>query len=398
MNEMKPTSFKYPLKVLVVEDNEVDKKVIESMLKDPASSVSLLKITNNLSSAFKMLKEFAFDVIVLDLNLPDSKGVETLVKVNDKYPNIAIIVNTGAYEDELGLKTLSLGAQDFLVKGRYSSYVLNKVLHYCIERKRAEVEIKTAYEKLKETQARLIQSEKLKVVGGLASGIAHEVKNPLATILYGTTYLIEQLKVDDEKINLALSNIKEATLKANNIITDLLDFASMTKLNKQKASLNDILERSLKLINHAIEKNRITIIKNYDVDLPKINLDINRVEQVVINLILNAVYASPKGNEINIKTEFKELSEQLSEIPAEYKSKYKPGQKVVLVSIIDNGPGIPDEVAKQIFDPFFTTRRAKGGTGLGLSVSKNIMDIHKGIISIKNKKPTGAIAKLIFKA
>ncbi|MBF0384547.1 MAG: response regulator [Candidatus Omnitrophica bacterium] len=397
MTNSNKSRFDYPLKVLVVEDNEVDKKVIESMLNDPTSSISYIKLTNTLNSALKILKESKFDAVVLDLNLPDSKGVGTLEKLNKRFPEIAIIVNTGAYEDELGLQTLTLGAQDFLVKGRYTSYVLNKVLHYCLERKRAEVELKRAYAQLKETQGQLVQAEKMKVVGGLASGIAHEVKNPLSTILYGVTYLIQQLKSPSRDVETVLTNIKEATNKANNIITGLLDFASLSKVDREKADLNHVIERALALASHLISKNKINVVKKYQTTLPKINIDVNRIEQVLINLILNSVYAMPKGGKIVLISKSEILNENMPEIPLEDRDKFEPGDEVAVISIEDSGCGLSQEVSKQLFDPFFTTRRAKGGTGLGLSVSKNIMAIHEGSISVKNKKTGGAIAKIILK-
>jgi len=203
--------------------------MIVAMLTESADYTSFVKSTNNLKGALKLLDEHEFDVVMLDLNLPDSKGFETLSELNKYFPDITIVVNTGAYEDDLGLRTLSFGAQDFLIKGKYNAYVLNKVLHYSMERKRLELELKDAYAKLKEAQSQLIQTEKMKVVGSLASGVAHEVKNPLATILYGAAYLSDHLKMDDDKVKSVVENIKEATHRANDIITDLLDFSSISR-------------------------------------------------------------------------------------------------------------------------------------------------------------------------
>ena len=141
------------------------------------------------------------------------------------------MVNTGAYQEDIGLDTLSIGAQDFLVKGKYDSYVLIKSLHYAVERKRIELELKRAYQKIKEAQFQLIQAEKLKVVGGLASGVAHEVKNPLSTLLYGVTYLSKSLSEKDSKIESVLANMKEAINRANDIVTDLLNFSSLASMD-----------------------------------------------------------------------------------------------------------------------------------------------------------------------
>lgn len=248
------TGFTRLLKVLIVEDNNVDRRILESMLKGDKKYTSLLKVSDTLEGTLKLMLEHDFDVIVLDLNLPDSEGEETLLKLNQTHPNVAIVVNTGAYEDEVGLKTLSVGAQDFLIKGKYTAYLLNKVLHYAVERKRFELEIRAAYEKLKETQSQLIHAEKMKVIGSLASGVAHEVKNPLATILYGITYLAETLDAKDEQIKSVLENIKEASARADRIVTDLLDFASLSRLRKEEQDLNEVIEKALSLVNHELQK------------------------------------------------------------------------------------------------------------------------------------------------
>ncbi|MCA9399520.1 MAG: response regulator, partial [Candidatus Omnitrophica bacterium] len=231
-------TFKTPLKVLIVEDNQVDRHMLESLLSENSANVSFLKSTDSLKAAVNLLDQYEFDTVVLDLNLPDSEGKDTLIKLSQQYPELAIVVNTGAYEDDLGIKTLSWGAQDFLVKGKYTAYGLNKSLHFANERKRLEAELKQAQQKIKDAQAQLVQAEKLKVVGGLAAGVAHEVKNPLATILYGVTYLIQVLKEPDEKVKFVLDNIKDATNRANAIITDLLDYSGLTKLNMEKGDLN----------------------------------------------------------------------------------------------------------------------------------------------------------------
>jgi DNA-binding NarL/FixJ family response regulator len=118
--------YKQSLKVLVVEDNLIDRRILESMLLEVSDSTSLLKSSDSLAGALQLMSQYTFDVVILDLNLTDSNGEETLLKLNRKYPSVAVVINTGAYEDEVGLETLSFGAQDFLVKGKYNAYILNK--------------------------------------------------------------------------------------------------------------------------------------------------------------------------------------------------------------------------------------------------------------------------------
>lgn len=389
---------KQTLKVLLVEDSQFDCRMMEAMLSEQASSISLIKSSHTLAGAFDFLQKHDFDVVVLDLNLSDSHGEKTLSRLTAQFPSVAVVVNTGAYEDEVGLETLSSGAQDFLVKGKYDAYILNKSLRYAVERKRVESELLEAYRKLKEAQSSLIQAEKMKVVGGLASGVAHEVKNPLATLLYGLTYLSQRFSGKDQQVDGVLENMKQAIHRANDIIMDLLNFSSLTSLSKKDENLEGVVNKALDLVNHEFARNHINLVKDFERSLPSVRVDKNRIEQVLINLILNAVHATPDGGEIVLKTYSRVLANGLEDGPRLYGDIFKPGDKVVILTVEDDGCGIPEDVIDRIFDPFFTTRRGSGGVGLGLSVSKNIMDIHKGCICVENKEDGGARATLVFKA
>ena len=199
-------------------------KVLEKMITKSSGHMHRIKSVDSLRAAYGVLEKDCIDVVVLDLNLPDSEGVLTLARFNRKFPKVAVVVNTGAYQDDVGLKTMGMGAQDFIVKGKYQAYGVHKAIYYAKERKRFEVELQEAYARLQEIQAQLIQAEKMNVVGRLASGVAHEVRNPLATILLGVTYLTERLDQKDDKIALTLKSLRESAKRANEIITDLLDF------------------------------------------------------------------------------------------------------------------------------------------------------------------------------
>ena len=389
--------YKQSLKVLVVEDNLIDRRILESMLLETSDSTSLLKSSDSLAGALQLMSQYTFDIVILDLNLPDSHGEETLLKLNRQNPSVAVVINTGAYEDEVGLETLSFGAQDFLVKGKYNAYILNKALQYAVERKRVESELVNAYRKVKEAQAQLVQSEKMKVVGGLASGVAHEVKNPLATLLYGVTYLAQSFSEIDPNVESVIQNMKQAIDKANDIVTDLLNFASLTSLEKKDEHLDFVIGNALSLVRHEFSRNHISVVKKIEKSLPKVMVDKNRIEQVLINLILNAVHAMPDGGDITVRAYGRTLSEDLEDMPQLRRDEFRPGETIVILAVEDDGCGIPEDKIGQIFDPFFTTRRGDGGVGLGLSVSKNIMDIHDGCIFVENKQNGGVKATLIFK-
>ncbi|MFH0856164.1 MAG: ATP-binding protein [Candidatus Omnitrophota bacterium] len=240
-------------------------------------------------------------------------------------------------------------------------------------------DLTAAYAKLKETQEQLIQAAKMQVIGGLASGVAHEVKNPLTVILQGVEYLEKKVSSENQDIYPVLNNVKIAVEKADNIIRGLLDFSRVSKLDTRLEDINSVCERALSLLSHQFERNGIQVIKEMQPGIPAIMLDKNKIEQVVINLLMNAVQAVPKGGKIRLRTYCRGAGGEVS------------------LEVEDNGPGIPQEALGRIFDPFFTTKRSSGGTGLGLSVVKNIVEMHKGKIEIKNNSGSGAIAVLTFK-
>lgn len=378
--------FDRPLKVLVVEDNPIDLRLIESMLSDVPQYFSKFTTTGTLTQAKEILLKDDYDVILLDLNLPDSAGIKTLHDLHAAFPDKTIVVNTGEYEDDLGIRTLSQGAQDFLVKGKYTAYILIKVLHYAAERKKLQDEIAEAYRQLQETQFHLMSSEKMKTVGTIASGIAHEVKNPLATILYGVSFLAEDLKEHTSgDISLVISNIKEAIERADRIISDLLDFSNFQRIEAQPEKINAILEKALTLVGHDVEKNGIYLEEQLGADLPLICVERNRIEQVIINLLLNAVHSishNKRKGKIIISTRC---------VRQDSKDK-------VLLQIEDNGIGIPANNLDKIFEPFYSTRQNVHGLGLGLYVSKIIMDLHAGRIFFENLEKGGVRASLEFTA
>ena len=265
------------------------------------------------------------------------------------------------------------------------------------ERKRAEKKLQMTYTELRETQNELIQAEKLKVIGGLASGVAHEVKNPLAMILLGVDYLKKKIQPGDEKLSTTLKHMEDAIHRADGIVTGLLDFASLSKLDIARENLNSAVENSLRLVKIQLDKHRIQIISDLGEDIPDVKIDKNRIEQVFVNLFRNAINAMREEGGLTVRTYAKELTEPGNDVGRRRGDLFELGETVVIAEIEDNGPGIPKDILDKIFDPFFTTRRSNGGTGLGLSVVRNIIKMHNGKIEIENRKKGGVKITVIFK-
>ncbi|MFC1478625.1 sensor histidine kinase [Candidatus Margulisiibacteriota bacterium] len=243
-------------------------------------------------------------------------------------------------------------------------------------------ELKKAYAELKDTHAELIHAEKAEVVGNLAIGVAHEVKNPLTIILQGARYLTDKVQSDDKDVNYVLESIQDAVTRADGIIDGLVAFSSSSNLDKEKADLNTIIENQLKFEREKLNRANIQIVEELDNNIPLLNINRHKIGEVFNLLIYNAAAAMPEGGQLTIKT-FTESSDS--------------GHKQVIAQVEDTGTGIPDDIIGKIYDPFFTTKRHKGGKGLGLSIVKNIIELHNGEISIENKKSSGVIAAITFK-
>ncbi|MFH1772240.1 MAG: ATP-binding protein [Candidatus Omnitrophota bacterium] len=266
------------------------------------------------------------------------------------------------------------------------------------EIKRLYEALEESHEELKATQDQLVQAEKLRVVGTLASGVAHEVKNPLAIIMLGVDYLSRYGNIFSEDTMPMLKSIESAIGRANFIIQGLLDFSSLSQLSILPFDLNLIIENSILLMKHEFDKNRINFVKSLKHGLPFVEIDKNRIEQVFINLFMNSVQAMHDGGEIAVRTYTKTFSKEDAKKIRAAENTFDLGEEIVVAEVTDNGPGIPDEMVSRVFDPFFTTKHAKKGTGLGLAIVRNIIEMHKGSIWIQNRDVGyGIIVTLMFK-
>jgi len=231
-----------------------------------------------------------------------------------------------------------------------------------------EKKVMKKIKELRKVQYQLIQSEKLSLIGELVTGVAHEIRNPLATISlivqhleskYADNYPIEKLKAIQRNIN-----------RVDKIVYGLLNFSHPPRSNFDYHNINEILERLEPILKHFLPEN-IKIIKKYDSKLPQGWFDSDCLEQVFLNLISNAIRAMKDGGELYITTSFDST------------------RKGIIIKFEDTGVGIPEGNLKKIFKPFFTTY--KEGTGLGLSICQNIIKEHKGDISVESKLGKGTI-------
>lgn len=264
------------------------------------------------------------------------------------------------------------------------------------ELQRTLSELQKSHEELKSTQFQLMQAEKMQSIGRLAAGVAHEVKNPLGILRMGTDYLKQNLQSNDENVGLILADMADAIKRADGIIMGLLDFSTPHALDTHAEDLSAILEQSIALVRHDLNEAGLQLQRELTPDLPKVWLDRNKIKQAFVNLLTNAIHATPVGGTITVRT----FSRVLEEVPhdAGLREVERPhaGNTVVVAEIIDTGSGIPADKLRQIYDPFFTTKAAGKGTGLGLTVTKKIIELHGGSLDIRNRKEGGVAVTIQF--
>lgn len=248
---------------------------------------------------------------------------------------------------------------------------------------------------LKNAQSQLIQAEKLESIGRLAAGVAHEVKNPLAIIQMGADYLSQEMP-EDETTAAVITDIDDAVRRADTVIKGLLDFSRDKELLLKPGNINEVVERSLHLVGHEMRQRNIAVKSDLAGDLPDIDLDANKLQQVLINLFMNSAHAMEQQGELIVCSSLKTLASN-TDLAGDHDNRFKTGERVLWLEVMDNGPGIREQDRARIFDPFYTTKPVGEGTGLGLSVSRNIINLHRGSIDIRNRSVGGAAVVMMFK-
>jgi signal transduction histidine kinase len=245
-----------------------------------------------------------------------------------------------------------------------------------IENARLYEALRQGMRKLEETQAQLVQSAKLAAVGELAAGVAHEINNPLTSIIGFTRLLLEDLATEDP-IRPDLETIDREAARTRQIVRALLDFARTSDPVLAPTDLNALVDEAVMLVCTRSVLTKIVLEKNLS-PLPLVMLDTNQIKQVLVNLLNNALQAMPDGGRLTIATRLAER-----EVDGVY-------HQMAAVYISDSGTGIANEDLERIFDPFFTTKEVGQGTGLGLSVSYSIVEKHNGQIEVESMLEAGS--------
>ncbi|MCC6860858.1 MAG: response regulator [Bryobacterales bacterium] len=484
-------------KVLLVEDNPADARLIQEILKDAGATDFTLVQAGRLSEALQQLEQERFEVMLLDLSLPDEQGLATLVRAHAQAPNLAIVVLTGHNDEQTAIQALRHGAQDYLVKGQVDANTLVRSMRYAIERSNADRALRESEERYRflfennphpmlvhdiETlgimavnnsairhygysrdeftsmtvkdirppedvpqlmrdlagepvairkiglrrhrkkdgtvinvevttheltfmgrKARLVlaidvterirleeqlrHSQKMEAVGRLAGGVAHDFNN-LLTVITGYGQMLLSRFPPDDPMHADMEEILNAANRAAILTGQLLAFSRRRVTEPRILDLNHVVENMDKMLRRLIGED-IRLESKLDPDLALVKVDPGQLEQVIMNLVVNARDAMPNGGSIFIETANVELD-------AEYARTHLGVHAGVyaMLAVTDTGRGMGPETMNHLFEPFFTTKAPGKGTGLGLSTVYGIVKQAGGDIWVYSEPGKGTTFKI----
>jgi signal transduction histidine kinase len=275
--------------------------------------------------------------------------------------------------------------------------ILNLLLSTYETAVNTNLELLRAHDQLKAMQAQLIEAEKLQATGRLAAGVAHEVRNPLAILEMGLQCIAESASGGES--DPIVAEMRGAVQRANVVVTSLMEMATPSSLGMGEADLHRVIDGALEVLAAELERAGVNVVRSFAPDLPPLHLDADRIGQLFINLISNALQAMPDGGTLTIasRSETVDAAEAAFEAGLRSGSRFRAGERVVVVEVGDTGPGIAPEHLDKVFEPFFSTRPTGQGMGLGLTVARKLIELHRGSIRLQNRLEGGAVATLSFK-
>lgn len=357
-------------KALLIEDNPGDARLIREMLADSNGAGGFdIVCSDRLSEAIENLAIPDTDIVLLDLSLPDSQGLEALVKLHTVAQTPPVVVLT-SYDDEMtAIKAVQEGAQDYLVKGQFDDSLLIRSIRYAIERHRLKIE-------LEETR-----QQQLEMKDRFMSRVSHELRTPLAAIYQFVTILLDGLAGEltpeqRDYLDITLRN----TNQLKTMVSDLLEVTraqtNRLKVNPQYVSLPELVKEILQTIEIASGK-AISLVNDVPDDSQPLYADPDRVRQIIVNLINNAIQFTPHHGTITVRAEV-----------------YQEDPDYLCISVSDTGCGINPEEQGLIFDYLYQADNnvsiSRRGLGLGLNICKELVSSHGGEIWVESEVDKGS--------
>ncbi|HVO14991.1 MAG TPA: hybrid sensor histidine kinase/response regulator [Alphaproteobacteria bacterium] len=367
-----------PVRVLLVEDNPGDARLTMEALKEAGAHRFAVTHVERLADAQTRLREQPFDLVLLDLSLPDAKGLSTVRRVEAADPSIPIVVLSGFDNETMALEAVQAGAQDYLVKGESSGETIGRAIRYAIERKRGEKLLFEAKEKAE--SASKAKSEFL-------ATMSHELRTPLNAILGFSEVIQNEIfgPIGNQRYQEYLDDIINSGRHLLDLINEILDLAKIeagkADIYEEELSIRDLIDACLRLVKERAATSRVAIVTRLDNTPRALRADESMLKKIVLNLLSNAVKFTPPGGEVVVET------------------KADPDGGLLLI-VADNGIGIAEKDQERVFEYFVQVdgalNRKYVGTGLGLPLAKSLTELHGGSILLESALGVGTSVTVRF--
>ncbi len=397
------------INILLVDDDPQDQRLVEVILsKSYAPGQYHVQTAGSMSETIEFLNRDDYDVVLLDLNLPDSRGIDTVQRVHDLNSHAAVVVLTGLDDEEIGIEAIQKGASDYLVKGKYLASLLVRTIRYSLERRRMEDQLRKHREHLEhevnertadlrkvnerlrnEIEERKQVEQELLIAKADAetaneakseflANMSHELRTPLHSILSFASFGIKKHdRAKPEKLLDYFSRIRESGKVLMDLLNQLLDLVKLeskgTTFTFEPTDLRMLIQSVTNEFDAMLLEHGLSLRYDWPDFEKVVTLDADKIKQVVRNFLNNAIKFSPPGGIIDIEIGHVE--------------------NAMKVSVRDQGPGIPQDELETVFDKFVQSSKTKtgaGGTGLGLAICREIIAGHGGRIGVENKPDGGA--------
>lgn len=360
-----------PLRVLFIEDSDDDTALQVRLLRQGGYDVSYERVETPV--ALNEALEKKWDIIISDYSMPHFNGTDALKVVRQKGQDVPFIFVSGTIGEDVAVAALRVGAQDYLIKTNLSRLIP------AVQRELREVVERRERRRL-EQQVHLLQ--RFEAIGRLAGGVAHDFNNVVGAIM-GWADLGVQAAVPGSDLQDKFLKIRSQADRASALTRQLLAFARRQILQSRNTNLNELTKEAISLLRNVIGE-RIEIHMELAEDPWVVWADPGQIEQVLMNLCLNARDAMPNGGRLLIETKNAEIGPEYQRLHP-----YAVPGRYVLLRVFDTGTGMDATTLEHIFEPFFTTKEMGRGTGLGLATVYGIVKQHKGFIDVDSTPGQG---------
>jgi len=372
-----------PITILLIEDNPGDVRLIEIMLAKAPGAPFTLEAADTLAAGLQRLRDPGIDLVLLDLGLPETRGLASFDRVHAHAPDTPVVVLTGLDDEQVGLEAVRRGAQDYLVKGKAGADLLARTIRYGIERRRFE-EIKKKEEALRRINKELRELDRMK--SAFIQVTSHELRTPLTALLGMLTVLGRRLEDAPPKVTQAWFVAHRASKRLERLVTRILEIAIsgdyVAGPTFAPIEIDKLVERVARNVDPFLDLRKQSLLTAVPDDLPPVPMDPDMIDDVLLNLVMNAIKFTPDGGTIHVEVRRRDPD-------------------TVEFSVRDTGTGIAEADKPHIFENFFssfdTLHHSSGeyefgrrGIGLGLAIARKFVTIHGGTIWVDSEPGKGA--------